>query len=281
MKTILLPYHDEDAGRSALDAAIMVARQFDSYLEGMIAISAPPLALGPGMALSPDYVALLDKEWRNFATTAREHFVAVIAEHGLPFSEKGLAGDGAAAGWREFEGREADVVGHVGRAFDLIVLGRTAATASGRWRETCEAALLESGRPVLVAPRSKAEHIGRTILVAWNGSTETARTIGLSMPFLRAAQRVVVASVSGSGVSGPEAEDVAGHLARHGIPVTSRQIPADNRPAGEAILDEAGEIGADLLIKGAFSRSRLRQIIFGGMTEHVIEFARLPLLMAH
>lgn len=281
MKTILLPYHDEQAGRTALATAISVARQFESYVEGVIVLGAPPVTLGPGMALSPDYVTRLSNEWRSFASASRDHFIAGAAEHGLAHAETGTLGSGAAFGWREVEGREPEVVGNLGRAFDLIVMGRTEATTVGRWRETFESAVFESGRPVLLASTSPPKQIGRSILVAWNGSTETARTIGLAMPFLMTAEKVVVVSVTGTGVDGPSAGDVAEHLARHGIPVTSRVVDAAGRPAGEAILDEAGDVGADLLIKGAFTQSRLRQVIFGGMTQHVMEFARIPMLMAH
>ena len=281
MKTILVPYHDEHAGRSALATAILVARRFGSYVEGQLVWGAPQVVLGPGMTLSPDYIRVLSDEWRELSATAREHFLAVADEHGLPHRELDTAGDGPAVGWYEVEGREPDVVGHRGRAFDLIVLGRTAASSVGRWRETCEAALFESGRPVIIAPSEAPERLGRTILVAWNGSTETARAIGLAMPFLAAADAVAVVSVSGSGVAGPSAGEIARHLARHGIAASSREIEAQGRPAGEALLDEAGDMGADLVIKGAFTHSRLRQVIFGGTTQHILEYARIPVLMAH
>jgi hypothetical protein len=88
---------------------------------------------------------------------------------------------GPIAGWREMDGREAQVVGEYGRLFDLIIVGRTAGEPAGRWQEVCEAALFETGRPVLLAaPRSPAA-LGHTVVVAWNGSTETARTVALAM----------------------------------------------------------------------------------------------------
>jgi nucleotide-binding universal stress UspA family protein len=281
MKTILVPYHDEEAGRSALATAIHIARRFGSYVEGMIVLGTPPLTLAPGMALSPDYLAVLAKEWRSFAATARDHFLGVADENGLPYRESVSAGDGPAVGWREMDGKEPDVVGRYGRSFDLIVLGRTSATGVGRWRETCEAALFDSGRPVLLASATVPEHVGRAILVAWNGSTESARTIGLAMPLLAAADRVDVVSVKGSGVPGPSAGEVAEHLARHGVPVASREIDALGRPAGEALLDEASDMGADLVLKGAFTHSRLRQVIFGGTTQHILEYSLIPALLAH
>ncbi len=281
MKTILVPYHDEEAGRSALTTAIHLARRFGSYVEGVIVMGKPPLTLGPGMALSPDYLASLAKEWRSFSATARDHFLGVADEFGLPYRELATAGDGPAVGWREMDGKEPDVIGHYGRAFDLIVLGRTSATSVGRWRETCEAALFDSGRPVMLASTAAPEQVGRTILIAWNGSTETARTIGLAMPVLTSADRVDVVHVKGGGVPGPSAGEIAEHLARHGVAVASREIDPLGRPDGEALLDEAGDMGADLILKGAFTHSRLRQVVFGGTTQHVLEYALIPALLAH
>jgi nucleotide-binding universal stress UspA family protein len=281
MKTILLPYHDEEAGRTALNTAIRLATRFGCYLEGLLVLGPPPLTLGPGMALAPDYVTMFANEWRKFAATAREHFLVITEEQGLPYRELQTAGDQAAAGWREMDGKESEIVGWYGRLFDLIVMGRSAAALTARWRETCEAALFETGRPVLLAPFAPPEKIGRTILVAWNGSTESARTIAFAMPLLTEAAKVEVLSVKGNMVQGPTADAVANHLQRHGIPVTSRVIDAEGRPPGEAILDEASDIGADLVVKGAFTRNRLRQIVFGGTTQHILEFARIPVLMAH
>lgn len=281
MKTILLPYHDEEAGRTALNAAIRLATRFGSYLEGLLVLGPPPLTLGPGMSLSPDFVTTIANEGRKFATTAREHFLVVAEENGLPFRELRTAGEGAAAGWREMDGKESEIVGWYARLFDLTVMGRSASSPSARWRDTCEAALFESGRPVLLAPFAPPARIGHVILIAWNGSTETARTIAYATPLLTNAAKVEVLSVAGNVMPGPTGAQVAEHLARHGVRVESRTITPDGRTAGEVILDEASDIGADLLIKGAYTRHRLRQIIFGGTTQHVLEFARIPVFLAH
>jgi nucleotide-binding universal stress UspA family protein len=284
VKTILLPYHDEDAARTALNTAILLAKRFDSYVEGLLAVNQPNLALGmftPGMALPPEYMSLAAEEWRKFADQARADFLKVTGDNGLPFRELETAGDGPAAGWRESQGNEAEIVGECGRSFDLIVMGRTKTTASSRWRETCEAALFESGRPLLLAPSEVPATVGKSIVIAWNGSTETARTIAFGMPFLLAADRVEVLTVDANIVPGPSGAEIAAHLARHGIAATSRTLKSGGEPPGEVVLDEAGDIGADLVLKGAFTRGRIRQVVFGGATQHVLDYARVPVLLAH
>jgi nucleotide-binding universal stress UspA family protein len=283
MKTILLPYHDEEAARSALNTAILVARRFDSYLEGLLVMGAPHIALsfGPGMPVPPEYLSLAAQEWRRFADGARKDFLRITGNSGLPFREIESAGEGAAVGWREVEGRESEVIGTYGRLFDLIVIGRTKAEAAARWRESCETALFESGRPVLLASADAPATIGKVVVIAWNGSTESARTIAFGMPVLLGAERVEVLSVEGHMVSGPSGSQVTSHLLRHGIPASSRTLAPGQRPAGEAILDEAGDLGADLVLKGAFTRSRFRQVVFGGTTQHILDFATVPVLLAH
>ena len=281
MKTILLPYHDEDAGRTGLEAACVVARHFGSYLEGLLVREGPHIDFGPGIAIPPEYLSAAAAEWRQFAESVRKHFVGVTGERGMARGEVESAAEGPSVGWHELEGRESDVVGEYGRLFDLIVIGRTTRDPTARWQGTCEGALFESGRPVLLATPRSSRILGGTVVIAWNGSTETARTVALAMPFLAAASKVVVLTVEGGTVAGPHGGEMAAHLVRNGIKATATTVEAAGRTIGDAILEEAAALGADLLVKGAYTRNRLRQIIFGGATQHVLRYAAIPLLMAH
>lgn len=281
MKTILLPFHDEDSGRTALEAACVVARHFGSYLEGLLVREGPHIDFGPGIAIPPEYLSEAAAEWRRFAESVRQHFIGVTDERGMSPGEVESAAEGPLVGWRELEGRESDVVGEYGRLFDLIVIGRTTRDPTARWQGTCEGALFESGRPVLLATPHLPRIIGGTAVIAWNGSTETARTVALAMPLLAAASKVVVLTVEGDSVTGPHGGEMAAHLIRNGIKATAVTVEAAGRTIGDTILEEAAALGADLLVKGAYTRNRLRQIIFGGATQHVLRYAAIPLLMAH
>lgn len=280
MKTILVPYHDEETARPALKAGILLANHFDSYLEGLLVFGEPVISFVPGTVVESQYLSAAGAEWRRYAERVRKGFSEATGTGGLPLTEFSAAGAGPAAGWKEMTGDEAEIVGQRGRLFDLIVIGRPASPSS-RWREMRDAALFDSGRPVLLTPAESRETIGTSIVIAWNGSIETVRTIALGLPLLKVADRVEVLSVEGTNVGGPPATDVIAFLAWHGIPASSRTLEADERPTGEIILDEAGDIGADLIFKGAFTRSRLRQIIFGGTTQHILDYARVPVLLAH
>jgi nucleotide-binding universal stress UspA family protein len=282
MKTVLLPFRGEEAGRTAFDVAAVVAGHFGSYLEGLYVVEDPQLpAFGPGIPMSTDYLAELTRQWREIADAARARFVALTREGGIARGELESAGPGPVAGWREIEGVEGEVVASHGRLFDLIVIGRGAGQPGGRWLDTCEAALFESGRPILLVGDRVPSAVGRMVVIAWNGSTETARTVAFAMPFLSGADRVIVLTVTGAMVSGPAGRDLARHLVRNGVNASDVTIETGGRSVGEAIIDRCQDLGADLLVKGAFTRSRLRQIIFGGTTEHILKHAPLPVLMAH
>ncbi len=281
MKTLLLPFHDEESGRTALDAACVVARHFGSYLEGLLVRQGAPIDFGPGITVPPEYLIEAAAEWRRYADAVRQHFTQVIADRGIPLGEVETPAEGAMAGWREIEGRESEVVGEYGRLFDLLVIGRTSHDPSARWQETCESALFESGRPVLLVASQVPPTLHGTMVVAWNGSAETARTVALAMPLLATASEVVVLTVEGGMVPGPPGSEMAARLRRNGIAATAKTVETAARSVGETILEEAAGLGAAVLVKGAYTRNRVRQIVFGGATQHVLKNATLPVLMAH
>jgi nucleotide-binding universal stress UspA family protein len=122
--------------------------------------------------------------------------------------------------------------------------------------------------------------MGESILIAWNCSTEQARATALALPLLRRAKRVVVLTVQGGTVPGPTGEQLARYLRRNGVSCQSVTVSPGNRSTGEAILANVASQNCDLLIKGAYTQSRLRQMIFGGATRHILANAAIPVLMA-
>jgi nucleotide-binding universal stress UspA family protein len=168
------------------------------------------------------------------------------------------------------------------RVFDITVVGRPGVGRNEPRMTTLEAALFESGRPILMAPPTAPRSLGTNVLVHWNASTETARVVHDAMPILRKAERVTLLSVEGNMVPGPRPADMIAYLAHHGIKATEAHAkPAGKGGAGEAILVEARRIGADLIVKGAYTQSRLKQMIFGGATQHILQAADIPVILSH
>ena len=281
MKTILLPFYDDDAAAAALDVSRHLAAGFGSFIEGLFVMRPPQIIDGEGIVLADSYLTQLKEEGRRLGDRARARFDDCVARHGMTAGSLTAPPEGTVIGWREMEGLEGQVIGDHGRLFDLIVIGREFGHPWVDWHVMAEAALFESGRPVILAPEAPAERLGSNVVIAWNRSSETARTVALAMPLLAHAEAVTVVSVEGWGIPGPSGEQLCGHLVRNGISATERTVDSAGRPPGEAVLDHCTTLGADLLVKGAYTQSRLRQLIFGGATRHIMMNARIPVILAH
>src|ERR1700754_1944106 len=280
MKTILVPTQHIPTMKSALETAAVLARRTGAYIEGFpLRVAIPPYVvaeLTAGLTMDA-YDTQRDEELAEL----RRLFESFMQEHEIPPSS-GTAGNRVSFGWLDAAPEDESFIGSHGRAFDITVISRLDAESTGLQRRAIEAALFESGRPVLLAPPAPARQIATNIMIHWNGSTEQARTNAFAMPLLQMAERVTVLTVAGGqDVPGPHADEVLRQLQHNGIAAKPVRVKIGDRDTGEAVLDAAKAEGCDLLVKGAFTRNRLRQMIFGGATSHIMDHADLPVLMAH
>ena len=279
MKTILVPTQNVPAMTAALETAVLLAQRTGAYVEGVPLWFGVPefvvaeLATGFSMEI---YRARRDEETAG----ARKLFESFMRQHGVPAANAGA--DSPWFGWFDDVSPGESLVGSHGRVFDVIVMGRPDADTTGPYQRAIESALFESGRPVLLSPPLVPKQIATNIMIHWNGSTEQARANAFAMPLLRLARRVTVLTVlGGQDVPGPSADHVRKQLRCNGIAAEPMSVETEGRSTGEAVLAAAAAQGCDLLIKGAFTRNRLRQMIFGGATSHIMQHADLPVLMAH
>jgi nucleotide-binding universal stress UspA family protein len=263
---------------AVLEAARLVARTFDSYMEGF-AVRPSPAAYASVDAVSG--MAMADVYDANAPDQSRALFESFMIGHAVPRAEQRQEPATYSYGWPHVRPAEDGFIGSYGRTFDLIVLGRPGRAPENPRMPPIEVALFDSGRPVLVVPPSPPSSLGRNILVAWNRSTEQARTNTFALPLLRRADKVTVLTVEGGGVSGPTPEEAARHLRQNGVKAEAVTVPAGTRSRGEVILDHAATLGCDLVIKSAYTEGRLRQMIFGGVTRHILAKSTLPVFMAH
>jgi nucleotide-binding universal stress UspA family protein len=285
MRTILVNLEISPILDSALQCALLVGQRFGSYIEGLHMCPGQPDIIAAGadgfVAAAPDLVASFEREARERAERARITFEQFMAQHGLPRAAGLPAGSGVSADWRIEVTSGHGAIGSLGRVFDVVVMGRPLADSVAPSMAALETALFESGRPLLIAPPKAPQIMGEHVLIAWNCSTETARTVAFAMPLLALAKRITVLTVQRGTVPGPSAAELARNLQRHGLSVEWREVPTVDHSTGEAILRECRSCGADLLVKGAYTQSRLRQMIFGGATSHILAEADLPVVMAN
>src|SRR5215467_12493279 len=221
----------------------------------------------------------LEQEIAEHETRSQSLFENFMQEHGVP---RGGDTKILSSGWLQDAPEGDQVVGSHGRIFDVIVLGKPGRDRKGPRMTTLEAALFESGRPVLIAPPAPRPQMGTNVLIAWNCSTEQARATAFALPILKRASRVVVLTVAGgAAVPGPTGEQMCRYLQLNEVPAKPLTVGLEGRLTGEVILAHANALGCDLLIKGAYTQSRLRQMIFGGTTRYILSNAQLPVLMAH
>jgi nucleotide-binding universal stress UspA family protein len=280
MKSIFVPVELHTSIDSVFRTAVLLARQFGGHIEG-----AP---LGPDL---PDLVAfdmpvswtVSDQNaWREIADEAHRKFESAMMENGVPLHEpSGPRSESTpTCSWSGEHSLGDSQTAALARVFDVAIMGRPGSERGDPRMATAEAAIFESGRPVLLAPPKPVEKLGETIVISWNQSTETARAVAFAMPLLLKAKSVFVMTTEGFGVDGPPGELMARTLRLHGVNAEALTRP-NGRSDGEAILEQAAKLGGDLLIKGAYTQSRLRQMIFGGATSHILNKAQMPVLMAN
>jgi nucleotide-binding universal stress UspA family protein len=279
MKTILVPMENHDDMQSALETALLLGRRCNSYIEGFtLRWSINEVMVGDvmgGVSLETYRDDIAEE-----AKKAKQIFETFMQKHDVPRAAETT--ESLSFGWLDDAPEGEGFIGSYGRVFDVIVMKRRDARSGPIHDRAIESGLFESGRPILLAPPSPPQQIATNVLIAWNCSTEQARAIALAMPLLQKADRITVLTViGGTGVPGPSAEQLIRYLHRNGIIAKPMRVELDGRNTGEAILSTAQSLGCDLLIKGAYTQSRLRQWIFGGATQHVLGNAALPVLLAN
>jgi len=276
-KSVLVPVERHDRIGSVFDCAYAFAKIWASTIEAV-----PVRSLVSDIYIAGAFGGVPVPQMPANGATPRElRRIAETQAQRLALPIEGPATTGPQFVWRDIVALDDIALAARARASDIAVFGRVQRDGTGPRMSALETTLFESGRPILIAPPKPSATLGDRVFIAWNGSTETARTIAFAMPILERAKQVLVLAVEGAGVPGPSAVEMAAALVANGVAATERTLPASSRSTGEAFLAEATSWGADLVIKGAYTQSRLRQMIFGGATNHILLSAELPVFMAH
>lgn len=278
MKRILVPVEKHALIEQVFATAVQFARIFGSEIEG---VATRPLIEDIYVGGALGGIPVPHYEVREAVPAGELRGMFERAMRGAGIAARGTGPDRPSFGWKGEESLVESQIGLTARAYDLTVFARPRGDGSSPRISTLEAILFESGRPLLIAPPAAPRSLGKHVLIAWNCSTETSRCVALGMPVIERAEKVTVLTVEGGTVPGPSGAELASLLAANGIKATERTVKPGTRTTGEAILAEAMTAGADLLIKGAYTQSRLRQMIFGGATSHILAAAEIPVFMSH
>ncbi|MDB5377720.1 MAG: universal stress protein UspA [Rubritepida sp.] len=287
-RRLLLPMTGTAAGEAALATALLVARIWGAHVHCLhVRVDArdvAPLA-GEGLsgAMIEEMMAATERESGDRAGRVRALFERFAATAGgitiADSAETALKSEGPTLSFESIAGREEDIVAQQSRLYDMAVVPHPEADEDVSSSDALHAVLFDSGRPVLIAPRVAPTTIGTRVCCAWNGSAESAAAIAAALPWLHRADARRILYADEYQRRGPKVEGILAYLHWHEISAEAMQFKPMTKDVGAGLLGGVRDFGADLLCMGAYSHSRLRQLILGGVTRHVLENSDVPVLM--
>ncbi|WP_316979339.1 universal stress protein [Shumkonia mesophila] len=289
IKKILIAVRGSETSRSTIGTGLLLAATLKAHAE-VLHVLADPLhavpAFGDGMTgrMADQLVSISEKDVAERAKLARRMFDQYCTGHQVPVvTGKPPAGEFSAA-WLEKVGYADALMRRRGRLADMIVLGKPTFKPRLATSMTAQAGLFETGRPVLIAPPETPKgDIGRNIAIAWNGSAEASRAVAAATNFFGAAEKVTVLTAESERTPAEAAQELADYLSLHGVRAETRIFAhmADKPLGGAALLKACDDVGADLLVMGAFIAGGFRELIMGNATQQVLSEATIPVLMGH
>lgn len=288
IKTILVPTSGSSTDDVVFGTALAAARLFQAHLDfchirvdaGEALRHVPHAGFARGAGLR-DALDTLGAEGQARSVTAAQHVQEFCVREQVMLADEPIGVDAVSASWTEHSGSAEEHLLTRARHSDLVVMGR-ATGPHGLPPNLLRLLLLESGRPILVAPPLARPSLIGTVMLCWKEAREPARAITAAMPFLTKAKRVVIVAVEENGTACvPALADLVRQMAWHDIRAERRAITAGRRPAAAVLASAAEDCGADLLVMGGYGRGPLVEDLFGGCTRSFLEHAEVPILALH
>jgi len=277
IRDIVLHLSSRTSGVGAMNYAVSVAGAFEAHLSGIaFALDAfiPP-STGMGDVVPPEWIEEDRAEAENAASAAIAAF------------EEAARRNGISAGSRRIDaslGGAAETFGRMARRFDISIVRQAEPGKTPLEELIIEAALFDSGRPVLVVPYIQKDPLKLDrVTICWDGGRNAARAAADALPFLERAKTVDVVMVRGEAGKSDEipGADIGEHLARHGLRAEVKQVVAAGGDVTDTLLSYAADAGTDFLVMGGYGHSRLREFILGGVTRGILASMTVPVLMSH
>ena len=286
MRVIFVPVADRPECASALSTAFTLGHSLGASVIGchIRPHSYSPVALPSTFNLSGFtneeaewQAAVKPQDAKSAGAAAKVLFAQFVQRHGYEILRRPGVKPGAV--WMEKTGSPNKVIGILGPVTDLLVISRPSNSGGTIARLFLLASLLRSARPVLVLPKAKKRTVGKRICIAWNQSSEAARAVAAAIPLLTRADRVSIISCGAESQAGPKSRQLVQYLKYWDI--KSEHISTRGKDEATEIVAAYKSTNSDLLVMGAYSRSRVSQLIFGGVTEFMLKRASIPVLMLH
>ncbi len=286
MKVIFVPVADRPECVVALNTAFDLGASLGASIVGCHIRSHTEAPASQALSLSLLMGAGAEAQWhaasksgdvKKSLAAAKQLFAELAGKHGYELLRRPRAEPGAV--WVEKVGSPDKVIGIMGPVADLLVVSRPPSKGGSLAQLFLTASLLKSHRPVLVLPQKKRRNVGKRICIAWNQSGEAAQAVAAAMPMLAQAERVTIVTCGSQSRPGPKSGHLSAYLKYWGI--QSKHVSTPGRDEAREIVDVYEASGSDLMLMGAYSRSRMSERVFGGMTEYMLRRSSIPVLMVH
>ncbi len=284
---ILAIVDGSDSSAGSLQTGLQLGRRFSCrvdflHVEPDVVTSVPIVGEGMSGAAVEQIIGSLQAEADARSKAARDLFDSQCAAQSLQRvqPDDDISPGTFCVSLRQVVGRESEEVARRGRLADLIVLARPALNGDVEGAADFDAALFDSGRPVVLVPAEPVAALGDTVAIAWNRSREAARAVAAALPVLRQADKVFILTARETDDS-PEPSELARYLGGHGITAKTWAFSPGTEPIGDSLMREAHKAGADLLVMGAYGHSRLREFVLGGATRGVLSHGVIPVMLVH
>jgi nucleotide-binding universal stress UspA family protein len=290
-KHILVPVFGYDADRTALDAALTLAKRGGAHISArhikVDPMESVPLMVDVGVAAT-ELIEAVERHAEARGKSAAATFEAWRSANNLTIDDTPtLRTNTITTAFKVLEGAEDELIIKYGRLTDIVVMGRPSGEEAGdQVLSRMEDALFGAGQPVLLVPNGMAQPaldklVSGPALISWNGSIEATRAISQALDLLRGMKEVRVLSVVEGKKDRHPASDLVRYLAWEGVTASMIESTQTTGSAAEQTLATAKGIGAGFVLMGGYSHGRLRQLMLGGVTSHMMDHADLPVLMAH
>ncbi|RED48510.1 universal stress protein [Aestuariispira insulae] len=273
IKSILVHLEASERGRLCLETAINLAGRFDAHLTGLAVKSPFYIPSFAAAQVPPDIYTAMNEEQDLRIAKAKEVFDDVVRANNRQDRSQ----------WVQAEGDIATAITDHSRFSDLVILGQEDEDKDMEtYQSVPDNVILSAGRPVLVVPYIGTQaQIGQSVMIAWDGSREAARAVYDARPILEQASSITILSANPKRGEDAPGADLARYLSEHDIGSTIQKTVSDGVSVGDLLLNEISEGGYDLAIMGGYGHLRLREMILGGVTRHMLEHMTIPVIFSH
>lgn len=286
INTIVTPMTGGPTDGPALDAALALAGATKAHIHAIFLhpdpkrVALPQVGEGMTAAMIDTLIVAAEQRIQSDRTQAQASYDSWRKANGINEADAPGQRDGVTTQFGAVQGDITNSLAKIGRTADVVCMTQPSEDDDPELANLVTTALMDTGKLLFLAPNGRACAPVKSVAVAWNGSREAARAVALAMPILERAEKVTVLAGTSDMLTPAEVNAFVDSLKWHGVNAQPRMFTMNGDQAGR-LQAEAMDSGAQALLLGAYSHSRMREFVFGGVTDDIMNAAQMPVLMAH